>query len=330
MSSHNYNQKKQKENFEYIKAILNELPSFISDFIYGVQVENSTKLSYLYDIRMFITFLEDTLNIKLHEVSNLNDIKAKDIERFLENTQNKSITKARKLSSLRRMYSYFIKHEKILHNPADIVDMPKIHEKKIIKLDVDEIAILLDSVEEGSTLTARQKKFHEYTKKRDLAIITLLLGTGIRLSECIGIDIENINFEQNAVLITRKGGNEDVVYFGDEVSSAIRSYLDERLLKKPLEGHEEALFLSLQNKRVNTRTVQKLVKKYAKIFNFKNISTHKLRSTYGTNLYRETGDIYLVASVLGHKDVNTTKKHYATMDEDRKRSAAKIIKLRED
>ena len=98
-----------------------------------------------------------------------------------------------------------------------------------------------------------------------------------------------------------------------------------------LPGHEDALFLSLQNKRMSVRSVENLVKKYARIVTpLKKITPHKLRSTYGTNLYRESGDIYLVASVLGHNDVNTTRKHYAAIEDDRRRSARNIVKLREE
>ena len=98
----------------------------------------------------------------------------------------------------------------------------------------------------------------------------------------------------------------------------------------PLSGHENAFFLSMQNRRLTVRSVENLVKKYAsKVTSMKKITPHKLRSTYGTNLYRETGDIYLVADVLGHKDVNTTRKHYAAMQDENKRKAAKAVKLRE-
>lgn len=98
----------------------------------------------------------------------------------------------------------------------------------------------------------------------------------------------------------------------------------------PEEGSENALFLSLQKKRMNVRSVENLVKKYARIVTpLKKITPHKLRSTYGTNLYRETGDIYLVADVLGHSDVNTTKKHYAALEDERRRSARNAVKLRE-
>ena len=120
------------------------------------------------------------------------------------------------------------------------------------------------------------------------------------------------------------------MYFGFEVEDALQDYLDERFGISPLPGSEKALFLSLQKKRINVRSVENLVKKYAKIVTpLKKITPHKLRSTYGTNLYRETGDIYLVADVLGHSDVGTTRKHYAAIKDQNRRKAARTIKLRD-
>ena len=133
------------------------------------------------------------------------------------------------------------------------------------------------------------------------------------------------------IKVRRKGGYEDVVYFGEEVESALLSYLEQRKHTIPNSGHENALFLSLQNRRITVRAVENLVKKYASLVTgLKKITPHKLRSTYGTTLYQETGDIYLVADVLGHKDVNTTRKHYAAMQDANKRKAAKTIRLREE
>ena len=144
--------------------------------------------------------------------------------------------------------------------------------------------------------------------------MTLLLGTGIRVSECVGLDITDVDFRNNGIKVHRKGGAEVVVYFGDEVRTALLNYLEERNTIEAVEGSTNALFLSLQKKRIGVRAVENLVKKYSKLITtMKNITPHKLRSTYGTSLYRETGDIYLVADVLGHKDVNTTKKHYACL-----------------
>ena len=119
-------------------------------------------------------------------------------------------------------------------------------------------------------------------------------------------------------------------YFDGQVV-ALLDYLEIRNHTIPEEGSEKALFLSLQNKRMCVRSVENMVKKYAsKVTTIKKITPHKLRSTYGTSLYRETGDIYLVADVLGHKDVNTTKKHYAAIEDDRRRAAANIVKLRDN
>ena len=122
-----------------------------------------------------------------------------------------------------------------------------------------------------------------------------------------------------------------IVYFGEEVEAALRDYLAVREGITPITGHENALFLSTQRKRIGIKAVENLVKKYAsQITGTKKITPHKLRSTYGTALYQETGDIYLVADVLGHKDVNTTKKHYAAMDDQRRRKAASAVHLKKD
>lgn len=233
--------------------------------------------------------------------------------------------------SLRSFYNYYYKKRIIKTNPASLVSVPKLHEKEIVRLEPDEVALLLDEVENPKNLTKAQKRFHEKTKTRDLAIMTLLLGTGIRVSECVGLDIDDVDFNNNGIRIRRKGGNEVVVYFGDEVREALLDYLEERKRLIPIEGHTNALFLSMQMKRLGVRSVENLVKKYSQgVTKLKKITPHKLRSTYGTSLYRETGDIYLVADVLGHKDVNTTRKHYAAIEDSRRRSAANVVKLRKD
>ncbi len=127
----------------------------------------------------------------------------------------------RKLACLRTLYRYFYRKEKIKNNPASIVEMPKIHEKEIVRLDTDEVGELLDEVERGDKLTKSQQNFHAKTKTRDIAILTLLLGTGIRVSECVGIDINDVDFKNSGIKIRRKGGNETIIYFGEEVEKAL-------------------------------------------------------------------------------------------------------------
>lgn len=348
MKEHTYHEQVNIDNAIKLRSIVATLPRFCGDFFRGIEPSTSsrTRIAYAYDLRTFFEFLHEnnsycnSMNIATFPLTLLDQVKAVDIEEYLDYLKyyikedvehtNGERGKMRKLASLRTFYNYFFKKELIEKNPALLVSMPKLHDKNIIRLDVDEVASLLDEVEQGTSLTKKQQQFHAKTKLRDLAMLTLLLGTGIRVSECVGLDINDVDFKNGGIKIHRKGGNEVVVYFGDEVEIALLDYLEEREHTIPEEGSQNALFLSLQNKRINVRSVENLVKKYSKLVTqLKNITPHKLRSTYGTNLYRETGDIYLVADVLGHKDVNTTKKHYAAIEDERRRSAAKAVHLRE-
>ena len=346
-----YHEQTSRENTLKLRSVLQTLPDFTKDFFRAIEPNTSakTRISYVYDIRLFFQFLQinnpvfakkDSIkDIRLEDLEQLQPV---DIEEYLEylkyyiSDDGKEHTNSergimRKLASVRTLYNYFYRKELIKNNPASIVSMPKLHDKEIIRLDVDEVAELLDEVENGTKLTKSQQNFHTKTKVRDIAILTLLLGTGIRVSECVGIDINDIDFKNTGIKIQRKGGYETIIYFGDEVEEALRNYMEERKRIVPVEGHEDAFFLSIQRKRMGVRSVEKLVKKYAGLVtNLKKITPHKLRSTYGTTLYQETGDIYLVADVLGHKDVNTTKKHYAAIDDERRRKARNAVKLRND
>ncbi len=368
METQNYHQELNKKNRIKLREQLETLPSFCKSFFRGIDhiYSSRTKIAYAYDLGIFFTYLHSyhplgkTMDIIDYPVSILDQVSREDIEDYLEylslyykkreevdSSMVKTIEesteeilqkevindergKSRKLASLRSFYNYFFRNEIIKTNPPSLVPMPKLHEKEIIRLDPNEVAQLLDQIEAGTKLTKKQSDYHAKTGKRDLAIITLLLGTGIRISECVGLNLYDLDFDNLRVKVQRKGGYEDFVYFGNEVEKALLDYLEQREEIIPCSGHEDALFLSIQKKRLTVRSIEKLVKKYSSLVTtMKKITPHKLRSTYGTTLYQETGDIYLVADVLGHKDVNTTRKHYAAMQEDNKRKAAKTIKLRE-
>ncbi len=334
-----------------LREILKTLPPFAKDFFRAIEPHSSirTRMNYAYDIRVFFHFLMENnpvyknYTIDQFKVFDLEKLEPVDIEEYMEYLKvyrrdddelmtNGEKGLARKMSALRSFYAYYHKHQYISSNPTHLVDMPKQHEKSIIRLDPDEVALLLDYVEScGSRLTGQAKVYYEKTRERDLAVLTLLLGTGIRVSECVGLDLQDVDFKNDGITITRKGGNQMVVYFGPEVEKALRTYMEgSRKAATPLPGHENALFLSTQRRRMGVQAVENMVKKYARqVTPNKKITPHKLRSTYGTSLYKETGDIYLVADVLGHKDVNTTKRHYAAIDENRRRQAASAVHLRE-
>ena len=240
--------------------------------------------------------------------------------------QHHEIGIARKLSSLRAFFKYLYTHDMIRENVTEKVVMPKIRKKPIIFLERDEINRMFDALEDGEGLTKHQKAYLENTRIRDRAIITLLLGTGIRSSELVGLNKDDLDLDNNAFVVTRKGGNQAILYYNDQVKEALADYLAVRDEVTPVEGHEDALFLSTQRKRISPRALQDLVKKYAKVgAPLKKVSVHKMRSTFGTSLYRETGDIYLVASALGHADVNTTKAHYAAENEEKRRQASRNV-----
>ena len=306
-----YHEQTDVENTLRLRDVLKTLPPFCRDFFRAIEPRTTTKtrISYAYDIRIFFQFLLEQdpsfrdWSIDAFTVDVLDQLTAVDLEEYEEYLKvyqagDKTETNGerglkRKMSSLRSFYAYYFKRE-MIH-------------------------------------TGQKKIYYEKTKDRDLALVTLLLGTGVRVSECVGLDIEDVDFKNNGIKVTRKGGNEMVVYFGPEVEKALKNYLEVRKNIIPVEGHEHALFYSTQRKRIGVQAVENLVKKYARqVTTTKKITPHKLRSTYGTALYQETGDIYLVADVLGHKDVNTTKKHYAALDDSRRRQAATAVKLRED
>ncbi|MDE6189374.1 MAG: tyrosine-type recombinase/integrase [Clostridia bacterium] len=340
----------EQRNFDCnvkLRHLLRDLPTLCNEFFLGIENRTSilTRLGYAQDLKIFFNFLHtecaefvELKDVRQFGYDELRKVDTFHIEMFLnyltafevDGTEysNSAKTKARKLATIKSFFKFFYNKDKIPSDPASKVLSLKLHDKAIIRLEVDEVSRLLDNVESGAGLTPKQLALQAKTRKRDVAILTLFLGTGIRISELVGIDIKDIDFNVNGFKITRKGGNQTILYFNDEVADALLQYLDERA-QNPLLDDVSALFVSLQNKRITVRAVQNLVKKYATVTTpLKHITPHKLRSTYGTNLYKETNDIYVVAEVLGHKDINTTKRHYAAISDDIKRNAARRVTLR--
>lgn len=342
--SNDYIEKRNDNCIERMNAILKELPHFVKEFIIGIETYTTplTRLNYCYDIRIFCDYLCKNkfkeLNIDELTLQDLNILKASDIEAFLSYVSSYTLdgttrhcnerAKARKFSSIRSMFKYFYNREKLDGNVASKVTSPKLHDKEIIRLDDDESEKMMETVRYGDGLSQKQQYYHAKTEKRDIAMVTLLLATGIRVSELVGLNVDDFDLKTHSFVITRKGGNRTVLYYDLNVEHVIFEYMFERKNNDKVSKDEKALFLSLQNTRITTRSVENIIKKYAKLSApLKKITPHKLRSTFGTNLYKETGDIYMVADFLGHKDINTTRKHYAAIEEDRRKLAVQYIKL---
>lgn len=338
-----------------IREICRDLPPACYDFISAITVTTGTftRLAYAMDLRTFFHFLqservafshkplylfkdEDLAAVSQSDLAAYVDYltlyyknDSDDQSRPLKPLVNHELAIKRKLCSLRAFYEYLFMNQRVPSNVTQLIALPKVHEKPIIRLSESEMSRLLSVAATGEKLTARQQQYQKLTMKRDYAMLSLFLGTGIRVSECVSLNIADINMEDHAFLVTRKGGNQVMLYFHDEVADALTAYLEERNKIEALPGHEDALFLSLQRRRITQRAVQQLVKKYATVAAplKPKISPHKLRSTFATNLYSATGDIYLVADVLGHSSVETTRKHYADMREEHRRNAVNYVKL---
>lgn len=338
-------QKRDLQNRLKMAKYTEKLPDYCLDFFIGIENNTSslTRYNYAMDLYVFFNYMA---NYKFHkkeneiELSDLNSLQARNIEQYLsyisfyeldgKSYKNDEKGKARKLASLRSFFKYLFNHDLISSNVVSKIETPKLHNKEIIRLEKNEVTKLMNAVENPTEFSQRQFNYNKNTFERDNAIITLFLGTGIRISELVGLNVESFDFSQNAFLVTRKGGNQTTLYFSNEVAMALKTWLEKRATLA-LSQDEHAMFISLQNKRISIRAVENLVKKFALIASpLKKISPHKLRSTFGTNLYRETKDIYIVADILGHKDVNTTKKHYAAISEDMRRSVANKVIINEN
>ncbi len=355
MSESAYREQIDAQRIMQIREISRELPQACGDFLRAIAVTTGTftRLAYAIDLRTFFHFLQSERvafsdkKLIYFTDADLARVAQSDLTAYIEyltyyfkNDEDSSdrpvkalvnhdLAIKRKLCSIRSFYDYLFKNGRIPSNVTTLVPLPKIHEKPIIRLNQEEMTRMLMQAETGDGLTSHQQHYQKITAKRDVALLSMFLGTGIRVSECVGINLSDVNLEENAFLVTRKGGNQVVLYFPPEVATNLAEYMEERKKMTALPGHEDALFLSMQKKRITQRAVQLLVKKYAAVAAplKPKISPHKLRSTFATNLYNATGDIYLVADVLGHSSVDTTRKHYADMTDARRRMAAEYVRL---
>ena len=342
-----YRDEKNNRVMEKINDITVDLPMFVRRFANEYLITKNkaprTVLGYVGDIKVFFEYLEKSQGIPVMKIKieTLGSLTADDIQDYLmylmrynrkdpNNSKvikesNQAPARARKLSSLRALYRYLIAHGHLEKNVAELVDMPKIEEKAIVYLEKEEVREVLQGAETGDALTQTQYKFAKGQQMRDVAILTLLLHTGMRVSELVGIDLQDIDWGEKRIRIFRKGRKEQYVYFNEPVREALQDYIDHE--RKVSAEDLNALFISRKGQRISVRAVERLVKKYtASTVPTKRITPHKLRSTFATNLYEETGDIYVTSDALGHSSLETVKKYTNLHDERRRRAAEAIEK----
>ena len=312
-------------NAEQLDHVLEDLPPFCNAFFLGIEQTTSplTRLGYARDLEIFFNFLiNETEKFNSYQISDfdkkdLNQITIDDLELYMSYLShykkddhdhlNGERGKMRKMATLRSFFKYFYRRGDLQENIMTKIDLPKLHEKGIIRL----------SDEESSRLIAEASK-----NPRDEMIITLFLLSGIRVSELVGLDYQDIDLKNKTFLVTRKGGKQTILHMGQQLHDKFASYFSQG------EWTPTTPLFTKCGHRLSVRAIENIVKKYASIAApLKKISPHKLRSTYGTNLYKATNDIYVVADVLGHRDINTTKKHYAAISDDIRIKAADMVKL---
>lgn len=345
--------KKEAQIFEECEELEKELPRFLKGFFIYLKgnVLPMTRLAYLHDIRFFCNYLitetdltsaEKTSEITLKEFER---IKAVDINIYLDYCrkykvetdkdiyiyENNNKTLARKRSSVSVMFKQLYRDQLLSKNITDGFDpirVPKAGEKEIKALQDDEVMIMLDAVTNGTGLTKHEYAYWQKTKKRDKAILMLFLTYGLRLSELQQLNVSSFNFSRGEFKIYRKRGKESVMPLNESSTAAVEDYLsNERPAEDTLiEEHKDALFLSLQGKRMTDRQIRELVKKYTAIALHTSkkagFSPHKLRATAATSLIGRGNSIYDVAALLDHEQVTTTQL-YAQHKQNVKRDLVK-------
>ncbi|WP_270940758.1 tyrosine-type recombinase/integrase [Romboutsia lituseburensis] len=324
-------------------SIENSLPKFMKDYFIYLKgsVAVSTRLAYLVDIQFFCSYLvemqeltsaKDINDISLEE---FNKIKARDVNLFLgdyctryykqtsKNTlifENNNRALARKKSSISTLFKFMYRNEQLDNNITDgfnPIKLPKPQPDAIKRLEIDEVAKMLDSVENGDGLTEKEKVYWKKTKLRDKAILALFVTYGLRLNELRELNISSFNFSRGEFKIYRKRGKEVLMPINHTCELVVKDYIyNERPQSELLnDEYKDALFLSLQNKRLTSKSIRQLVKKYTSISmdtsRDNGYSPHKLRATAATSLIQNGFSIYDVQNLLDHDNVTTTQLYAA-------------------
>lgn len=330
----------EKENDIYFECeeLERQLPKYLRGYFAYLKgnVLPMTRLAYLHDVKFFFQYLinetdlteaETTSQIKLQE---LNEIKAIDVNMFIDYCrkytvetdkniyvyENTNKTLARKKSSVSVLFKQLYRDgllDKNITDGFDPIRVPKPGEREIKALQDDEVMIMLDAVTNGTGLTKHEHAYWEKTKLRDKAILVTFLTYGLRLSELQQLNVSSFNWNRGEFKIYRKRGKEAMMPLNQSVTMVIKDYIE---LERPAEdriidGHQDALFLSLQGRRMTERQIRELVKKYTSIAmettRKAGYSPHKLRATAATSLIGRGNSIFDVQALLDHEQVTTTQ-----------------------
>ena len=304
----------QKEkNPEYLNSFLNYSITILNKSPNSVKEYNYDLVNFLRYMMIHFKLTKETdlqkIDITLFTEEDLKKITLEDIHSYISHlaidNKSKATTRARKISTIRIFFKYLSQKANILKiNPAQNLETPKLEKRMPKYLSLDDSKRLLDVAGHEDNRNA----------KRDYAITTLFLNCGMRLSELVGINIDDIDFEECKMTVIGKGNKERTIYLNRACMFAINDYLSSRppktSIKHDSKNSEKALFISEQKKRISNRTVQTIIHKELQLagLDAKKLSVHKLRHTAATLMYQYGNvDIRALQELLGHQSISTTE-----------------------
>lgn len=318
----------KKTDYEVLYELVEKsLPEFCVGFLINRDNERtlSSRIGYARNLKMFFNYLKE--NKEFFSDKNIFDVLPADMARVTPQDLDlfinkyaegkKPATVARMKSSISSMYSYLTNTlQAVTYNPALGVQKIRVPEKDyVVYLNLEEQKRLLNAVVYGTGLTKRELSLHEKYAKRDLAMIFLLLDTGLRAAELRGADNRDINLESCSIIVTRKGGMNSEVYFSDESAKYLKDYLEEKKRRFPTAcGPTDPLILSQSGGRLTVRQYENIIPKYVRAAlpeRYESINCHKLRSSFAMSFYMRDPaqgghNILALQQRMNHKKLTTT------------------------
>lgn len=324
-----YHSEERKRRVERLFSYLTELPSFYKDSLLGINDSSMsaiTKLEYSRNVKEFFQFL--IKNNPLYKDYSTKDFTLADLERINANDANEYATYlnadhspatiARKLAAISSMYKELQRYEKVSHNPFGVIRRPSIKAHNVIHLTDSEYNKFMHVVRTGEGMTKKELQNHD--SDRDIAIFSLFLDTGIRISELVSLDISDLDFEEAAAYVIRKGGKADTVFYSDETRDRLLYYYENCRNSRLKPGENtKAFFLNNRGNRLSVRSIELLTKKYAMLaipMKAEHFSPHKLRSTFAMDFYAATNDLLGLQEKMGHSNISTTNIYAKALKEN--------------
>lgn len=340
---------------------LTDLPWYVAEYIdtRKRKLSHTTLLNYCHDYIIFFDWLVAerfaASNRKEVELSVLEKLTVREIESFLTfleyQLSNSKLTINRKLSALKSLFDY-------LQNKAETVELKPYLERNVMaKIEFNAMKETQETIAnriEGKILRAddfelfrqfvaydfgaqnrdnkRLYQFHEFNRERDTAIVSLILGSGLRLSEVAGINLEDLDMNKGLVRVIRKGNKEQYVYFSEQAKADLDNYIKVREARYKPEKSETYLFLAApigrkgKNRRLTPRSIEKLIEKYATAYGKPALTVHSLRHSFATRYHQENNDVPRLRNQLGHSSIQTTMIYTHLTDEEMRKAVNNMDK----